>query len=412
MEQLLQALLLGLLIGGVYALMASGLTLVFGVMNIVNVAHGATLIAAATVTWWVWDPTGIDPLLIGPPRAPVMFGVGWLAYRGVVSRISTESVSMSVLLTFGIALTIEGLLNVVAGNKFRSATPSYFDESFRIGGLVFPKAQVYGVTLAVVTLGGLYLVLTRTWTGPRHPRHLPEPLRGGPRRDQRRRLAALTFAIGTATTGVGGSILSVLYPFFPASHYDWISRLLGIIVLGGMGSLPGALVGALLLGLAETMTATYGSLQWATLVVLPGDPGRPARPAAGALRDAAARGRGRCDRRSLLSPRPRPVVLVGALALLLFPVVRPYDIYPQTVMLLAFLLADPGRQLEHHLRVRRLHLAGPQRVPGPRRLHRGDRRHAPASTRSCWRRSVGSSSLVHRVCSSVRSCCGGGATPS
>jgi branched-chain amino acid transport system permease protein len=65
---------------------------------------------------------------------------------------------------------------------------------------------------------------------------------------------------------VGGSILSVLYPFFPASHYDWISRLLGIIVLGGMGSLPGALVGALVLGLAETLTATYGSLRWATLV--------------------------------------------------------------------------------------------------------------------------------------------------
>ena len=78
--------------------------------------------------------------------------------------------------------------------------------------------------------------------------------------------AALAFALGDATAGVGGSILSVLYPFFPASHYDWISRLLGIIVLGGMGSLPGALVGALILGLAETLTATYGSLRWSTLV--------------------------------------------------------------------------------------------------------------------------------------------------
>jgi len=79
-------------------------------------------------------------------------------------------------------------------------------------------------------------------------------------------LEALAFALGSSTAGVGGSILSVLYPFFPASHYDWISRLLGIIVLGGMGSLPGALVGALVLGLAETLTATYGSLRWATLV--------------------------------------------------------------------------------------------------------------------------------------------------
>lgn len=266
MEQLLQALVLGILIGGVYALMASGLTLVFGVMNIVNVAHGATLIAVAMLTWWIWRATGLDPLLLGVLLVPVMFAVGWLVYKGVVSRISTESVSMSVLLTFGIALTIEGVLNVVAGNKYRSATPSYFEESFQVGGLVLPKPQVFGALLALVTLALLYLVLNRTWTG--------RAIRASSQNASGAALvgisaagtAALTFAIGTATTGVGGSILSVLYPFFPASHYDWISRLLGIIVLGGMGSLPGALTGALLLGLAETLTATYGSLQWASVI--------------------------------------------------------------------------------------------------------------------------------------------------
>jgi branched-chain amino acid transport system permease protein len=266
MDQLLQALVLGLLIGGVYALMASGLTLVFGVMNIVNVAHGATLIAVAMVTWWVWRHTGLDPLLVGILLVPVMFGVGWVAYKGVVSRINTESVSMSVLLTFGIALTIEGVLNVVAGNKFRSATPAYFEQSFRIGSLVFPKTQVYGAALALVTLAALYVVLTRTWTG-RAIRATSQNVSGAALVGiSAAGTSALTFAIGTATTGVGGSILAVLYPFFPASHYDWISRLLGIIVLGGMGSLPGALTGAILLGLAETLTATYGSLQWASVI--------------------------------------------------------------------------------------------------------------------------------------------------
>jgi len=266
MEQLLQALVLGLLIGGVYALMASGLTLVFGVMNIVNVAHGATLIAVAMVTWWVWRHTGLDPLLVGVLLVPVMFGVGWVAYKGVVSRINTESVSMSVLLTFGIALTIEGVLNVVAGNKFRSATPAYFEQSFRIGDLVFPKTQVYGAALAMITLAALYVVLTKTWTG-RAIRATSQNVSGAALVGiSAAGTSALTFAIGTATTGVGGSILSVLYPFFPASHYDWISRLLGIIVLGGMGSLPGALTGAVLLGLAETLTATYGSLQWASVI--------------------------------------------------------------------------------------------------------------------------------------------------
>jgi branched-chain amino acid transport system permease protein len=125
---------------------------------------------------------------------------------------------------------------------------------------------VYGCVAALVVLGALYLILQRSWTGrairacAQNPGGAALVGIGAPR------VAALAFALGTATAGVGGSVLSVLYPFFPASHYDWISRLLGIIVLGGMGSLPGALTGAVILGLAETLTAAYGSLRWATLV--------------------------------------------------------------------------------------------------------------------------------------------------
>ncbi len=124
MTELLQAVILGLLIGGVYALMASGLTLVFGVMNIINVAQGAFLIFVAMVTWWLWKHTGIDPILASVITTPMMFGFGWVLYRTVIVRIRGASPSMSVLLTFGLALTIEGILNITAGNKFKSATPS------------------------------------------------------------------------------------------------------------------------------------------------------------------------------------------------------------------------------------------------------------------------------------------------
>ena len=266
MTELIQALTLGLLIGGVYALLASGLTLIFGVMHIVNVAHGAFLVLVAMLTWWLWRETGVDPILASVVTTPLMFGVGWLLYRTVIVRIRGESVSMSVLLTFGLALTVEGLLNVTAGNKFRSATPGYFEESFRLGGISLPKAQVYGFLAAVAVLTLLYVVLTRTWAGRAIRASAQNPTGAALIGVSATATAALAFAIGTATTGVGGSIMSVLYPFFPASHYDWISRLLGIIVLGGMGSLPGALVGALVLGLAETLTATYSSLRWSTLV--------------------------------------------------------------------------------------------------------------------------------------------------
>jgi branched-chain amino acid transport system permease protein len=266
MSRLVQALVLGLLIGGVYALMASGLALIFGVMRIINIAQGAFLIMVAMFTWWLWRQTGIDPILASVVTTPLMFAFGWLVYKYVISRIRDQPPSMSVLLTFGFALVIEGVLNVVAGNRFRSATPSYFEESFRVGSIALPKAQVYGFLAAAAVLAGLYGVLTRTWTGRAIRATSQNPSGAALVGVGGAGTAALAFALGTATTGVGGSILSVLYPFFPASHYDWISRLLGIVVLGGLGSLPGAMAGALVLGLAETLTATYGSLRWSTLV--------------------------------------------------------------------------------------------------------------------------------------------------
>src|SRR5687768_17056033 len=118
MAHFVQAVVLGLLIGGVYALMASGLTLIFGVMRIINVAQGAFLVLVAMVTWWLWNRTGIDPIVASVVTTPMMFGFGWLSYRLLVSRIRGSSPSMSVLLTFGLALVIEGVLNLTAGNKF------------------------------------------------------------------------------------------------------------------------------------------------------------------------------------------------------------------------------------------------------------------------------------------------------
>ncbi|MFI7700225.1 branched-chain amino acid ABC transporter permease [Nonomuraea sp. NPDC049480] len=266
MAHFVQAVVLGLLIGGVYALMASGLTLIFGVMRIINVAQGAFLVLVAMVTWWLWNRTGIDPIVASVVTTPMMFGFGWLSYRLLVSRIRGSSPAMSVLLTFGLALVIEGVLNLTAGNKFKSASPSYFEESFRVGAIALPKAQVFGFVAAIGVLAVLYYVLHRTWTGRAIRAATQNPSGAALVGVGAAGTAALAFAIGSATAGVGGSILSVLYPFFPASHYEWISRLLGIVVLGGLGSLAGAVAGAAILGLAETLTATYGSLGWSTLV--------------------------------------------------------------------------------------------------------------------------------------------------
>ena len=266
MTEFIQTLILGLLIGGVYALLASGLTLIFGVMRVINIAHGALLILAAFLTYSLWTATGIDPLASILITTPAMLVFGWLLYQASVGRIRTAPVGASVLLTFGLALVFEGVMGLIWGNTSHSVRPSYFNESFEIGQVFLPKAQVYGGALAVVVLGGLYVTLNHTWLGRAIRASAVNPQGAELVGVKVGAVAAMTFAIGVASAGAGGSIVSVLYPFLPGSHYQWIARLLGIIVLGGMGSLPGAAIGALALGVAETMTVTYISPAWATAV--------------------------------------------------------------------------------------------------------------------------------------------------
>ena len=266
MTQLIQTLVLGLLIGGVYALLASGLTLIFGVMDVVNVAQGALIILSAFMTWAAWNELGIDPLLGVLITTPAMFLIGYGLYMSTLRWIQGKPPSTSVLLTFGLALVIEGVIGMVWTAKLHRATPSYFDESYRIGDIYLRKGQVYGCAIAIGVLAVLYVLLKTTWLG-RAIRAVSANMSSAQLVGVNpRKVAALTFAVGVATAGAGGSIAAVLYPFLPASHYQWISRLLGIIVLGGMGSLPGAIVGALMLGVAETMTQIYVSPQWATMV--------------------------------------------------------------------------------------------------------------------------------------------------
>jgi branched-chain amino acid transport system permease protein len=264
--QLIQTIVLGLLLGGVYALLASGLTLIFGVMDVINVAQGALIILAAFMTWALWNETGLDPLLGVLVTTPAMFLIGFGIYLATIRWILGKPASTSVILTFGLALIIEGVMGWVWTATLHRSTPDYFNQSFTIGDIYLRKAQVYGCAIAIGVLAILYVIIRVTWLG-RAIRAVSANLSSAKLVGVNpRTVAALTFAIGVATTGAGGSIASVLYPFLPASGYQWISRLLGIIVLGGMGSLPGAVVGALLLGVAETMTQTYVSPQWATMV--------------------------------------------------------------------------------------------------------------------------------------------------
>ncbi|MGI5461179.1 branched-chain amino acid ABC transporter permease [Streptomyces sp. CA-249302] len=266
MTQLLQTIVLGLLLGGVYALAASGLSLIFGVMRVVNIAHGAFLILSAFLTYWLWDAFGLDPLLGIVVATPMMFGLGWLTYRLLVSPVRSAPMASTVLLSFGIALVLEGVMGEVWGNNSSAIRPSYADESFAMGGIFFPKAQVHGGLIAVIVLILLWSVLTKTWLGRAIRAAATNPSSAELVGVKVASVAALVFGIGIAAAGAAGSITGVLYPFIPGSHYQWIARLLAIVVFGGLGSINGAVLGGLLFGVAETMVSAYGSPAWSTAV--------------------------------------------------------------------------------------------------------------------------------------------------
>ena len=266
MTVFLQSLVLGLLLGGVYALAASGLTLIFGVMKVINIAHGAFLVLASFITYTLWDVLGIDPLLAIVITTPVVFAIGWVTYKVVVSPIRSAPMASTVLLTFGLALVLEGAMGEIWGNNSTAIRPSYADESFTIGAIFLPKAQVFGGLIAVAVLAILWIVLTRTWLGRAIRAAASNPSSAQLVGIRTASVAALVFASASPPRVPEVRSPACSTPFVPGSHYQWIARLLAIVVLGGLGSLNGAVLGAILFGLAEVYTSTYVSPSWATAV--------------------------------------------------------------------------------------------------------------------------------------------------
>ncbi|WP_020013152.1 branched-chain amino acid ABC transporter permease [Promicromonospora sukumoe] len=262
-----QCLVLGILLGGLYALLAAGLTLYFGVMRVVMIAHSAFLILAAYLAWYFHERTGIDPLLSLVVTVPLFFVVGYGMQRFLVSRLRPISLTtMSVLLTFAVALTIEGLLGFVWTGTQRRVQLGYSGMSIEVAGVSIAVVKLIAFGLAAVSLGALYLILRRTSFGRalRATTQHPEAARlVGIDTD---RVAGLGFGLGLATAAVGGTALALDYTIYPSLHWHWIGPLMAIIVVGGLGSIPGAAIAALLLGVAASLLQVPLGTTWAQTV--------------------------------------------------------------------------------------------------------------------------------------------------
>jgi len=266
MTLIIEAVITGLLTGGVYALMASGLTLVFGVMDIINVGQGALVILGAYLSYVLEQYLHIDLFLGLLITIPVMFVLGLLIEWLFIRPIKRDRTMLSILVTFGMALVIEGVLNLIFSTDFVQLHAWYITASFQVGGFYLAYIYVFGFVLAVVLLGALYLLLYRTKFGHSLRATMQNRTAAELIGIDVERVSAITFGIGVALAAAGGMAFGATTSFNANSAYDLISRLLAIIIFGGMGSLRGAMIASLGMLVVEDVTSVVWSPIWASTV--------------------------------------------------------------------------------------------------------------------------------------------------
>lgn len=266
MHALVQGVILGILTGGMYALMASGQTLIFGIMKVINLAEGAMVILSAYIAYQLFTSLGIDPFLTIPITTAGLFCLGVGVQLVLIRPLKLEDrAELSLLVTFAFALLVEGIMSVIWKTTARSIGTRYADYSWSFGGYQVPQVGVYVFGLSLVALGALFLLLNRTRFGRAVRASVQNPESARLLGVEADRVSALGFGLGAATAGAGGSAYGVLYSFYPGSHYDLISLLLSVVVLGGLGSIGGAVLGAVVVSTSFAVVASSVSPSWAPM---------------------------------------------------------------------------------------------------------------------------------------------------
>jgi len=267
LTSLYEGLIDGVLAGAVYALMAAGLTLIFGVMDIINIAQGVFVVLAAYLSYVLAAHFGVDLFVGILITMPALFLLGiavdWAFIRRLPARDRT---TMSILVTYAVAIIVEGVLSVIFGVNYVQLHGWYVQRSIHLLGFYLPDIYLFGFGMAVFLMAAIYFMLYRTRFG--------RSIRASLQNRQAARLiginvdrvATLTFGIGVAVTAAGGMVFGATTAFNPNSGYDLISRLLSIVILGGLGSMAGAMVAAVSMLVVEDVVASVWSPLWSEVV--------------------------------------------------------------------------------------------------------------------------------------------------
>jgi branched-chain amino acid transport system permease protein len=261
---LAQVAVSGLLLGGVYALFAAGLNVIFGVMRVINLAHGELMMLGAYGTFWLFTLYGVNPLVSLLVTVPAVAALGLLLQRFVIARTVGQPLLSSLLLTFGLSTFFMGVALNLWTADFRSV--AWLSGSVALGPLAFSMARTIGFVLALAITLGTYFFLRATRTGKAVRATAQQPEVAAVCGIDVARIRLITFALGAGMAAAAGSLISMMYAISPEMGRTFISKAFAIIVLGGLGSFIGSFVGAIALGEAEAFTALVADAQVAEAV--------------------------------------------------------------------------------------------------------------------------------------------------
>jgi branched-chain amino acid transport system permease protein len=267
-ELLINALIAGILLGGFYAAVTVGVSISFGILDIVNIAHPAFIILGSYIAYIANQRLGVDPILVSILVLPLFYALGAAVYQ--VYYVSFEKRGQEALrglaFFFGLLFVTEVLLVLVFGVDYRYVQAGYIDTTIRFASFDLPLRMLIPCAISFALLGGLQFFLTHTYTGRAIMAVAQDQLALQLMAANPIRIKRIAFGISIATAAIAGALLIIIQPVEPSVGREYIGRVFAICVLGGLGSLPGTVIGAMLLGVMESLTATFYGPSWAPAV--------------------------------------------------------------------------------------------------------------------------------------------------
>jgi branched-chain amino acid transport system permease protein len=251
-----QVIVNGLLLGSVYAAVGVGFSLTWGVLNIINIAHGAMVMLGAYVTFFLFEAFGLDPFLSIPASMAVLFVIGYALQRFVINRVIPYGVFMTLVLTFGLSLFFIDVALILFSGDYRSVRPSYAGSGFNFAGTVISYQRLAIFATALLLVYALHVFLNRTKLGRAVRATALNRASAQLLGVNIASIYAVTFGIGAAMAGAAGSLLAMTITITPVLGNAFIGKAFVVATLGGLGTIQGALIGGLILGLAESLGAS------------------------------------------------------------------------------------------------------------------------------------------------------------